>query len=359
MSGSDAWLVVGGGSSGGIVVRAARQLSSQEHPKKLATGARVKQVARVGDRLHYKLLEGEGPEEGWVSLKLREKELLQPCAEPATAPSSPAPEARGSQEATATGAPADLPRQQPGVAGAGGQPAWRQPPSGSGPASPQPSSAGAGPASSQPDGAASPEKRQPKQQQSRGEPLAVKQLSAAEALQLQDSLRSGFRASGFQERLHKLQRKYPERKQRGHAHGTAYFEAFEALVMTVFARVLPKYDLQGNWDGVQDLHARMATASRNSKVKKQQEELNSLLGLPRDVVISPARKPEEAFVFCERGDGGVPGFAVPLLVDEDGDEAHEFFVEDQATGELQVSDPQWPDPAAAKLSRAGGHSRMQ
>lgn len=341
MSSDDAWVVVGGGTSGGIVVRAGRLLSSQEHPQKLLTGARVGQVARVGDRLHYKLLEGEGPDEGWVSLKLKDKELLLPCAQQAAAPSSPSPQVRSWPQAPL---PPAVSPEQPSGAGADGRQAPKQS-DGAGPAPKQvprqPGSpvAAEGQSPKQSDSADTPEpeRRRPKQQESKGAPPAVAQLAVAEALQLQDSLRGGFSAKVFQDQLRKLQRKYPERKQRGHAHGTAYFEAFEVLVMTVFVRVLPKYGLQGNWEGVQDMHARMATAYRNSKVQKQQGELNTLLGLPRDAVFSPIKKAEDMFVYRECRDGGVPGFALPLLVDEDGDEAHEFFVEDQTTGELLVS----------------------
>jgi len=72
-------------------------------------------------------------------------------------------------------------------------------------------------------------------------------------------------------------------------------------------------------------------------VKKQQEELNTLLGLPRDAVLLPPKKAEETFVYREARDGGTPGYALPLLTDEDGDEAHEFFVEDPTTGELRTA----------------------
>jgi len=296
------WEVVGGTDKGGIVVRAARELTSEQLPQKLATASRVTQLARVGDRLHFKLLEGQGPEEGWVSIKLKDKELLLPCkqsttAEPATSSSAakPSPQAQLHEEAPKQ----QQPRKQP-----------------------------------QSSGTATPKKQAVPQTSGSGSTSEAPQFPVAEALQLQDSLRQHFSAKGFQDGLRKLLKKHPQRKQRGHAHGPAYFQAFETLVLTVFCKVLPKYDLRADWDGVQDMYARMATAMRNSKVKKQQEELNTLLGLPRDAVLLSTKKAEEAFVYCEARDGGAPGYAMPLLVDEDGDEAHEFFIEDPCTGEL-------------------------
>ncbi|CAE7606223.1 FTSH10 [Symbiodinium natans] len=52
-------------------------LSSPKVEGRLATGARVEEVSLQRDRLHYKLLTGAGPAKGWVSLKLKEKPLLQ------------------------------------------------------------------------------------------------------------------------------------------------------------------------------------------------------------------------------------------------------------------------------------------
>merc|ERR1719247_2226256 len=63
------------------------------------------------------------------------------------------------------------------------------------------------------------------------------------------------------------------------------------------------------------------------------------MGLPRNAVFQPPRKDEEMFVFRPDGDAPVPSFTRPTVVDEDGDEGHEFFVEDPTTGELKIQGP--------------------
>merc|ERR1719326_1512952 len=70
------WKVVGGSDKGGIIVRAGKELKSEQLADRLSTGALVEQVELVGDRLHYKRLSGTGPEDGWVSLTFKEKPLV-------------------------------------------------------------------------------------------------------------------------------------------------------------------------------------------------------------------------------------------------------------------------------------------
>lgn len=70
------WEVVGGADRGGILVRAGQDLASAKLPERLSTGARIRQVALEGERLRYERLEGSGPREGWVSVRISDKELL-------------------------------------------------------------------------------------------------------------------------------------------------------------------------------------------------------------------------------------------------------------------------------------------
>ncbi|CAE8638575.1 unnamed protein product, partial [Polarella glacialis] len=70
------WKVVGGADKGGIVVRAGRALTSAQLPERLATGAVVQELQLEGERLKYSRLSGDGPQMGWVSLRLKDKELL-------------------------------------------------------------------------------------------------------------------------------------------------------------------------------------------------------------------------------------------------------------------------------------------
>lgn len=71
------WEVQGGGDAGGIVVREGQALQSKAVEGRLATGAVVMQVELVGDRLHYYLVMGNGPGEGWVSIKTKSSVLLK------------------------------------------------------------------------------------------------------------------------------------------------------------------------------------------------------------------------------------------------------------------------------------------
>jgi len=78
------WCVVGGADKGGILVRTGKETSSPEAESRLATGALVSEVAVEGDRLSFKRLTGEGPDEGWVSIKIKDKVLMEraPVLEP-------------------------------------------------------------------------------------------------------------------------------------------------------------------------------------------------------------------------------------------------------------------------------------
>ncbi|CAL1147237.1 unnamed protein product [Cladocopium goreaui] len=75
------WEVIGGVDKGGIMVREGESTTSTQKSDRLSTGALVEQLALKGDRLHYKLRKGTGPEEGWVSIKLTGKDLVVPWVE--------------------------------------------------------------------------------------------------------------------------------------------------------------------------------------------------------------------------------------------------------------------------------------
>jgi len=75
-AGSTTWRVVGGKTTGGIVVRKGRALQSMPCDERLETGALVEEYKLDGDRLNYWKLSGFGPQMGWVSISLKGKELL-------------------------------------------------------------------------------------------------------------------------------------------------------------------------------------------------------------------------------------------------------------------------------------------
>lgn len=70
------WRVVGGGDKGGIVVRIGCGVQSAQLDNRLSTGSIVRELGLFQGRLNYELVKGDGPDEGWVSLKLKEKDLL-------------------------------------------------------------------------------------------------------------------------------------------------------------------------------------------------------------------------------------------------------------------------------------------
>jgi len=70
------WQVVGGGERGGIVVRTECDLSSAQEDVRLANESVVRELALHDSRLHYELVSGSGPANGWVTTRLRDKDLL-------------------------------------------------------------------------------------------------------------------------------------------------------------------------------------------------------------------------------------------------------------------------------------------
>ncbi|CAK9048446.1 unnamed protein product [Durusdinium trenchii] len=93
------WQVVGGAATGGLRVRQGAPLCAPEAAERLPTGTLVRELQREGQRLHFACL-GDGvpgPAEGWVSLSLRGRPLLQPVALPSRATLQAACEDNGIQ----------------------------------------------------------------------------------------------------------------------------------------------------------------------------------------------------------------------------------------------------------------------
>lgn len=74
--GGPIWSVVGGGLQGGIIVRTGRGLNTPQRPTRLATGAVIEEQEIVEERLRFRKIEGAGPETGWVSIRLKDRDLL-------------------------------------------------------------------------------------------------------------------------------------------------------------------------------------------------------------------------------------------------------------------------------------------
>ncbi|CAE7225638.1 unnamed protein product [Symbiodinium necroappetens] len=72
------WEVVGGAEKGGILVREGAELKARELQPRLGVGAVVEQVGELhGERLCYRKVSGPGPESGWVSIRVKDKQLLK------------------------------------------------------------------------------------------------------------------------------------------------------------------------------------------------------------------------------------------------------------------------------------------
>jgi len=77
---SQMWEIVGGADKGGILVREGQELTSAQAASRLSTGATVEELGLVGERLHYKRVTGTGPDEGWISINLKDKVLAKRLA---------------------------------------------------------------------------------------------------------------------------------------------------------------------------------------------------------------------------------------------------------------------------------------
>jgi len=78
------WEIVGGADKGGILVRSGRELKSAEKAERLSHGALVRELEflEANGRLHYEIVTGTGPQDGWVSIQISGKELARRAAAP-------------------------------------------------------------------------------------------------------------------------------------------------------------------------------------------------------------------------------------------------------------------------------------
>jgi len=69
------WEIVGGADKGGVLVREGLELNSAQSASRLATGTMVEELELRGERLHFRRITGSGPDEGWISIALKDKVL--------------------------------------------------------------------------------------------------------------------------------------------------------------------------------------------------------------------------------------------------------------------------------------------
>ncbi|CAJ1354118.1 unnamed protein product [Effrenium voratum] len=69
------WRVVG---ASGLLARLGADLGSEPCAERVAYGSLLQELQRQGDRLQFRKLSGDGPETGWVSVRLKGKDLVLP-----------------------------------------------------------------------------------------------------------------------------------------------------------------------------------------------------------------------------------------------------------------------------------------
>lgn len=70
------WVVVGGTSTVGLPVREGPSLAAPIVKLRLAKGAIMEEIEMLDEHLHYRLVQGEGPTEGWVRTRSRGKAVV-------------------------------------------------------------------------------------------------------------------------------------------------------------------------------------------------------------------------------------------------------------------------------------------
>mmetsp|Transcript_19644 Transcript_19644/g.35740 ORF Transcript_19644/g.35740 Transcript_19644/m.35740 type:complete len:453 (-) Transcript_19644:29-1387(-) len=70
------WEVVGGADTGGIIARMDVETASAVLEPRLAFGSVLREWELEGNRLQYELISGTGPQTGWISIKVKNKDLV-------------------------------------------------------------------------------------------------------------------------------------------------------------------------------------------------------------------------------------------------------------------------------------------
>lgn len=165
-----------------------------------------------------------------------------------------------------------------------------------------------------------------------------RQFSVDEVLQLQTALKEAFAEESFQRLRRRADTLFPQRGVRGHEHAEGFSRHLHELLNSVYRVVLPRkpWCLRPGNAGARTMMSRMTSVSEDSRIIKMREEINTLLGLPKQMILRP---PPEEPVFVLNSRGGkdatvISEYTLPLLMDVDGDQAHEFWEEDPKVGTL-------------------------
>jgi hypothetical protein len=160
------------------------------------------------------------------------------------------------------------------------------------------------------------------------------QFTLDEALKLYRALKSEFAEETFQKVARCVREKYPNRHVLGHSDGNRFSTDMQAISVNVYNKVLPRkpWKLPTGVAGHRQMNARTSSVADHPQVIELRNEIQGLLhGLSGPIDV--ARQPEQPLLIEKPdGSGGVEWYSNPLLADCDGDLAHEFWVEDLASG---------------------------
>ncbi|CAE8607025.1 unnamed protein product, partial [Polarella glacialis] len=142
---------------------------------------------------------------------------------------------------------------------------------------------------------------------------------------------AAFGEESFQKLMRRAEASHPNRGKRGHADQAAFMPQLQGLLVHVYRTVLPKkpWCLEPGWAGYRQMMLRMVSVAQDPRVVQGKEDINRLLGLPRHTVIRPPTE-EPVMVETPDGNGNLTACGAQMLIDTDGDAAHEFWEEDKA-----------------------------
>jgi len=156
-------------------------------------------------------------------------------------------------------------------------------------------------------------------------------FSEEEAIKLLSELHAKFSEASFQALVRRVEEKYPDRYDKKHQDSKRYSADIQAVALNVYSKVLARkpWSLPSGGLGVVTMNARMAGVAEHPKVIKLRAEIQGCMGFRGCAAEDPI------LVEAPDGSGNVPMYPLPLLVDCDGDWAHEFWEEDLPGGMLR------------------------
>mmetsp|Transcript_44755 Transcript_44755/g.96197 ORF Transcript_44755/g.96197 Transcript_44755/m.96197 type:complete len:220 (-) Transcript_44755:169-828(-) len=171
---------------------------------------------------------------------------------------------------------------------------------------------------------------------------AESQLTLKEVVKIYDQLTKACSEPEFQRQLRILEARYPRRGNPDHPDQLNYFREIHRVFPVVLKKALsqfPNTGLRATWNGWMDFQTRATAFTSDQKYLKAKGDFNKAMGFPREFTLRPP--PEDPVVQEVMHEPGKATMEqdLSLLVDSDGDEAHEFWVEDRAGQLTKMTKP--------------------